>query len=275
MKPGHNGGGNPNHDENGRFTSNGNASSGREDNSEEKQAMELFNLKGSEKKDKYYAQNSEGELLDEEGFEAKDEQDAYEQASKKYPGMGDELSVNKEESNNNDNDEEKEAMNLMGLKGSENPQKPAKKEAPKTYQQASDLYDKENYTGPGYDYLASLPPMANPNHFSEKFPEDFLSYISPSGERIGQKFFEDRDYDVWDNLRDAENEVGNNATVKDVAEYAAKKYGGSVDQYINAMIFEHIYNGHNFRFSPETNYKKLKEKQSKEYKRKYLDYYSY
>ena len=59
-------------------------------------------------KQKFYPQNADGEILDEDGIEADSEEEALRLAGEKFPGQGDELSVSAD-------DERKQAMEQFGL----------------------------------------------------------------------------------------------------------------------------------------------------------------
>lgn len=139
MRPGNNGGGNPNHDENGRFTSSGNASAGNKNHdeggefSERAEAMKLFDIDSKDEenhKKKWYPMTLDGDILDEEGIEADSEEEAYKIAEQKYPGLGDELSVSAD-------DERKQAMEQFDVDSKSEP---------------------DNREKPNLDFLNSLDP---------------------------------------------------------------------------------------------------------------------
>lgn len=114
---GNNGGGNPNHASDGKFTSGANQAGNKVEKKEnyESQVKEklgikndtdpsyeekMQNIMGIKKaempKKKFLISDSEGSLISEEPIEASSEEEAFEIASQMFPGRGDELFVNED-----------------------------------------------------------------------------------------------------------------------------------------------------------------------------------
>ena len=115
---GNNGGGNPNHASDGKFTSGPNQAGNGGNKVEKKENYEsqikeklgikndadpsyeekMQNMMGIKKaempKKKFLISDSEGSLISEEPIEASSEEEAFEIASQMFPGRGDELFVN-------------------------------------------------------------------------------------------------------------------------------------------------------------------------------------